>query len=112
EPPPDRARRRPLQPEETSHRRGRAGALALARRALLVAGAVRAHVGRAVPGADRVAQLVQARGLLPGEVLAVAAEVAVGRRLPVDRPAQLELLDQHAGARIEHPRDRLAEALV
>jgi hypothetical protein len=38
--------------------------------------------------------------------------VAVGRGLAEDRPAEIELLDQHAGARVEGLEDRRGELVV
>src|SRR5918998_225899 len=40
-------------------------------------------------------------GLLPREVVVLAAEVAVGRGLLVDRPMELEVLAEGAGAQVE-----------
>src|SRR5213595_739761 len=56
-------------------------------------------------GAQRVC-LVDA---LPGEVVVFSAEVAVGRRLLVDRPVQLELLAEGAGAQVEVLVDQLRD---
>ena len=54
-------------------------------------------------GADagRLAQRVGPVGALPGEVRVLAAEVAVGGGLLVDRPVQVELLAERAGAEVE-----------
>ena len=48
-----------------------------------------------------LAQRVGAVGALPGEVVVVAAEVAVGRGLLVDRPVQAQLLAERARAQVE-----------
>src|SRR5688572_17414327 len=46
--------------------------------------------------AGRGAQLLGPVGTLPGEAFLRAAEVAIGRRGTVDRPAQVEVLDDAA----------------
>src|SRR5258707_4343455 len=43
--------------------------------------------------AGDLAQHRRAAGVLPGEVLLVAAEMTIGRGLAVDRPAQIEVAD-------------------
>src|SRR6266540_414034 len=48
---------------------------------------------------ERAAELVGAVGRLPGELL--AAEVTVGRRLLVDRPAEVELADDRGRPEVE-----------
>src|SRR5438309_3995067 len=47
--------------------------------------------------------------LLPGEVVVVAAEVAVRRGLLVDRPVQLEVLPEGAGPQVEVLVDELGD---
>src|SRR4051794_29843237 len=56
-------------------------------------------LGRAEVGGG--AQRLRLVGLLPGEVVVLTPEVAVGRRLLVDRPVQLEVLAERARAEIE-----------
>src|SRR5699024_6465935 len=48
----------------------------------------------------------------PGQVQVTAAEVAVGGGLLVDRPAQVQVGDDLAGAQVEQLPDDLAQALV
>ena len=66
--------------------------------------------------AGGLAQRVSLVGLLPGEVVVLAAEVAVGRRLLVDRPVQVERLAERARAEVEvlvdQPRDLRAGDLL
>ncbi len=57
--------------------------------------------GSGAPSASRLAQRVRLVGALPGEVGVLAAEVAVGRGLLVDRPVQVELLAERARAQVE-----------
>ena len=57
--------------------------------------------GRGLGEPGRVAQCVGAVGALPGEVVELAAEVAVGGGLLVDRPVQVELLAERARAQVE-----------
>src|SRR5947209_5978682 len=45
-------------------------------------------------------------GVLPGETFFVAAEVAVGGGLPVDRAAQVQRLDQGGGPQVEMVADQ------
>src|SRR5688500_10255421 len=49
-------------------------------------------------------------GLLPREVVVLAAEVTVGRRLLVDRPVQLQVLAEGARAQVEVLLDQLEDA--
>ena len=49
-------------------------------------------------------QLVGVVGVLPREVAVGATEVAVGRGALVDRPAQVEALDDRGRAQVEHAR--------
>src|SRR5688572_7823264 len=51
--------------------------------------------------AKRRLHVVELRGALPREVLVGATEVPVRRRLLVDRPAEVELLDDGRGAEVE-----------
>src|SRR5690606_7193089 len=48
---------------------------------------------------------------LPREVGQLTPEVAVGRRLPVDRPQQVEVADDRGGAQVEHLTDRREDPL-
>ena len=66
---------------------------------------------RALLGAEPrgLAQRVRAVGALPGEVVVVAAEVAVGGGLLVDRPVQVELLAKRARAQVEVLGDQLGD---
>src|SRR5579883_3261717 len=52
-------------------------------------------------GLGRLAQLLGLAGLLPEELALVAAEVAVGGGLAVDRPQEVQLADQRGRAAIE-----------
>src|SRR4051794_16248227 len=79
---------------------------AAARRPSAVAGEKRANLGdgRGLGLAGEARGLAQRCGLvgaLPREVVVVAPEVAVGGGLLVDRPVQLELLAERAGAQVE-----------
>src|SRR5687768_12910014 len=56
------------------------------------------HQRRGLGGALQRGGLV---GLLPGELRPLAAEVAVAGRLAVDRPAQLQRLDDAARRQLE-----------
>src|SRR5579884_674442 len=58
------------------------------------------------------AQQVGLVGDLPRRVDVVAAEVAVGCRRAVDRPAQAQVADDRAGAQVEVPRDQLADHVL
>src|SRR4051812_45199871 len=49
----------------------------------------------------RVAQQAGLVGFLPGAVVVLAPEVAVGRRLLVDRPVQVEVVAEGARAQVE-----------
>ena len=49
---------------------------------------------------------------LPGQVDVGAAEVAVGRRRGVDRPQQVQVAHDRAGAQVEHRGDGLLEHVV
>ena len=63
----------------------------------------RGHAGRRrLP--DGAAEVVDAVGLLPGELL--AAEVPVRGRLAVDRPARAEVADDRRRPEVERPRGR------
>src|SRR5207244_11460492 len=59
--------------------------------------------------AERPLDVVQLGSGLPSELLAGPAEVAVGRRAPVDGAAQVEVADDGGGAEVEdlfdHGRD-------
>src|SRR3954453_3908760 len=61
----------------------------------------------AEPG--RRAQRLGLVGPLPREVVVLAAEVAVGRGLLVDRAVQLEILAERAGAQVEVLLDELRD---
>src|SRR6476659_15378 len=91
------------------------GRLAAALRKTTVVAAAALRDDRvAEPG--RGAQGVGAVGDLPREVRILAAEVAVGGGLLVDRPVQLEVLAEGAGAQVEvlvdEPGDRGAVDLL
>src|SRR4051794_32980317 len=58
--------------------------------------ALRPYGRRLLGDPGGLAQRVGLVGLLPGEVVVLAAEVAVGRRLLVDRPVQVEVLAERA----------------
>src|SRR5579864_7927554 len=58
------------------------------------------------------ARLRRAAGVLPGEVLLVAAEMAVGRGLAIDRPAQIEIADDAGRAHREVLADQGLDAPV
>jgi hypothetical protein len=60
----------------------------------------------------RLAQNVRLIRSLPGEVLVVAPEVSVSRRLLVDRLAQVQIPDNGAGAQVEVLADQLGDLLV
>src|SRR5207237_7935379 len=51
-------------------------------------------------------------GLLPGEARALAAEVAVPRGLAVDRPAQVQRLDDALGRQLEVLADEIDQLRV
>src|SRR5918994_6348633 len=51
--------------------------------------------------AQRRLQVVDPAGALPRQLLVVAAEVTVGGRLLVDRPAQVEVADDGRGTQVE-----------
>ena len=51
-------------------------------------------------------------GAFPGELGLAAAEVAAGGRLAIDRPPQVEVLDDAAGREREQLADQLADPLV
>ena len=61
---------------------------------------------------DGPAQRLGLVGLLPGEGVQFAAEVAVAGRLAVDRPAQVERLDDAARRQLEVLADQLGDLLV
>ena len=86
-------RRQPRRPRSAAP----ASATSRDRRPPLQAGVDRG--GLATPAA--VAQRVDAVGPLPGEVLVVAAEVAVGGGRLVDRPVQVEVAAERAGTEVE-----------
>src|SRR6516164_2147880 len=48
-------------------------------------------------------------GVLPGEARFVAAEVAIGGGLPVDRPAQVQRLHQGGGPQVEVVADQAGD---
>src|SRR5688500_14801611 len=54
-------------------------------------------------------QVVDSGGLLPGELLVVATEVPVRRRLPVDRAAQVEVADDGRRPQVEDLSDGVAD---
>ena len=89
---PSRARRRSLGDESASP--------ASATSAPTFGRAERPSGGRRAD-AGRLAQRVDAVGPLPGEVLVLAAEVAVGGGLLVDRPVQVEVAAERAGPEVE-----------
>src|SRR3954463_9671251 len=64
-------------------------------------GRPRALGGRARSESGRLAQRVDLVRLLPGELVVLAAEVAVGGGLLVDRPVKLELLAERARTEVE-----------
>ena len=84
-------------------RRGQAVARARAR-----AGYAGVSGALAEPGG--LAQGVGLAGLLPGEVVVLAAEVAVGGGLLVDRPVQVQLLAEGARTQVEVLVDQLGDA--
>src|SRR5215208_6225894 len=55
------------------------------------------------------AQRIRLVGLLPREVVVLAAEVAVGRGLLVDRPVQVEVLAERPRAQVEVLVDELRD---
>src|SRR6266508_1638718 len=57
----------------------------------------------------RLAQLVRAVGPLPGEVVVLAAEVAVGRGLLEDRAVEVEVAPEGGGPEVEVLLDQLAD---
>src|SRR6185503_7816734 len=63
----------------------------------------------ALAEAGGVAQGVGLVRLLPGEVVVLAAEVAVGRGLLVDRPVQVEVVAERAGTQVEVLLDELRD---
>src|SRR6202047_640000 len=62
--------------------------------------------------AGDLAQHRRAAGVLPGEVLLVAAEMAVRRGLAIDRPAQIEIADDAGRAHREVLADQRLDAPV
>src|SRR5687767_14547596 len=86
------------------------GRLGLTRRLLRRLGAVR-H-GVAVSTLRVRDELLDERRRFPRELRQLAAEVAVRRGVAEDRAAQVELLDQHARARVEHFEHGLGQLLV
>src|SRR5207253_2962366 len=59
--------------------------------------------------ARRGSQRVRLVGLLPGEIVVVPAEVAVGRGLLVDGPMQAQVLPERAGTEVEVLADQLQD---
>src|SRR4051794_15273198 len=81
------------------------------RRPLNAAGARRGSAAHGLGRADAGGrpQLGRLVALLPGEVVVLAAEVAVGRRLLVDRAVQLEVRADRAGPQVEVLVDELED---
>src|SRR5450755_3890048 len=62
-------------------------------------------------GAGGGPERLRAVRALPGEIGLLAAEVAVGGRLGVDRPEQVEIADNRRRAEVEDAEDRVLDAL-